>query len=202
MGIPDGQYHLARALRWASGVFRDEYEAARLFKLAAEAGHGLAQNNYGVMLEQGRGLVRNIPEVIRYYKMSSDSACPTGMFNLADMLIVVGGIALLGHIMYSWISRPELSELPDATDAEETVAQRPAPRPQNDAEQRERARSEARSVPPPERKFSIPKTASKPMSTRSVDVFLDDKELTETRILEEFDIERRMSQYDDDNLGE
>jgi TPR repeat protein len=64
---------------------RDEIESARLFKLAGDSGHGLALNTYGEMLEAGSGVIKNIPEAVKYYRASSDQACPEGMYNLADM---------------------------------------------------------------------------------------------------------------------
>jgi TPR repeat protein len=38
------------------------------------------------MLDHGNGIAKNIEEAVRYYCMSSDRACPNGIFNPADML--------------------------------------------------------------------------------------------------------------------
>jgi TPR repeat protein len=60
-------------------------EAARLLKLAADAGHALAANLLSELYEKGRGVAKSFPDAVRYYRLSSDISCPIGMFNLADM---------------------------------------------------------------------------------------------------------------------
>jgi TPR repeat protein len=64
----------------------NEAEAARLYKAAADLGLPAAMCHYGEMLEDGRGVARNVPEAVRYFKQSSAEGCREGMFNYAEML--------------------------------------------------------------------------------------------------------------------
>ncbi|MDR2502155.1 MAG: signal peptidase II [Oscillospiraceae bacterium] len=75
------------------------------------------------------------------------------------------------------------------------------------------ARGEAEHSPPPRRTLTprgsegsdknpwLARGTSRKAATRKVDVFLDGKDFTETRILEEYDIERRIAQYDERDNG-
>lgn len=58
-------------------------EAARLYGLAADQGHALAQNNLGAMHEAGEdALPRNGREAERLYRLSADQDFPGGQANL------------------------------------------------------------------------------------------------------------------------
>ena len=86
-GVLDGYYWYATMLENDLGVTRNYKEAERLFRIAADAGHPRAQAHYGLALEmQYLGLKRNIPESVRYYKMSSDQGSLDGIYYYADML--------------------------------------------------------------------------------------------------------------------
>jgi TPR repeat protein len=54
------------------GLPKDDHEAARLFKLAADQGNGSAQNNLALFYEQGRGgLPQDDSEAARLYKLAA-----------------------------------------------------------------------------------------------------------------------------------
>ncbi|MDR3209884.1 MAG: signal peptidase II [Oscillospiraceae bacterium] len=120
------------------------------------------------------------------------------VFNIADVFITLGGLLFLVHfIFFSSGGRarredepPDLpeddgDEEPRATDAPYAPPVRePKPKPYRDADFTRRA----------PRNPTVYRGARP--SGRPVDVFLDEKELTETRILEEYDIERRLAEYD------
>lgn len=78
---------LGTLYRYGLGVPRDETKAAHLFWQAATSGNNAeAHCHYGEMLEQGRGVLQNIPEAVNHYRKSSDNGFPEGMYNYADML--------------------------------------------------------------------------------------------------------------------
>lgn len=61
----------------------DAREAVRLYRLAADQGNALAQNNLGVMYEGGQGMLpRNDREAERLYRLSADQGFPGGQANL------------------------------------------------------------------------------------------------------------------------
>ena len=66
-GFPEAQYQLARMYHRGYAV-QDDAEAARLYQLAAEQDHAMAQNNLGVMYEQGRGVERDEALAARWYR--------------------------------------------------------------------------------------------------------------------------------------
>jgi TPR repeat protein len=55
------------------GLEKDDREAARLHKLAADQGNARGQANLGVFYEQGRGgLAKDEREAARLYKLAAD----------------------------------------------------------------------------------------------------------------------------------
>jgi TPR repeat protein/serine/threonine protein kinase len=84
-GSIEGEVRRAHCLLCGEGCVRDVAAAAQLYKHAADAGHGLAANQYGELLERGSGVARNPAEAFRYYQISSGDGCAAGMVNLASM---------------------------------------------------------------------------------------------------------------------
>ena len=65
------------------GLPKDDREAARLYKLAADQGNAAAQNNLGVFYEQGRGgLPKDDREAARLYKLAADQGNAIAQVNL------------------------------------------------------------------------------------------------------------------------
>lgn len=66
-----------------AGLPKDEVEAARLYRLAADQEDPLGQSNLGFMYQTGRGdLPRNAVEAVRLYRLSSDQGHAQGQVNL------------------------------------------------------------------------------------------------------------------------
>lgn len=91
---PDEVRFIAYAAR-AADKAGDQREAARLYRLAADRGSPLAQNNLGAMLEAGEGtLPRNEREAERLYRLSAEQDFPAGQANLGTMYATGhGGLA-------------------------------------------------------------------------------------------------------------
>ena len=71
--LPDSQYRLALLLQdGKGGVQPDLPEAARLFKLAGEAGIPSASFRLALMHHQGQGVPKNFEEAARLYKLVAD----------------------------------------------------------------------------------------------------------------------------------
>jgi TPR repeat protein len=69
--------------RGTGSLTRDDREAARLYKLAADQGYASAQASLGVFYEQGRGgLPKNDREAARLYRLAADQGHATAQANL------------------------------------------------------------------------------------------------------------------------
>lgn len=55
-----------------TGVAKNEQEAVRYLKEAADQGHSLAQYYLGLSYANGTGVIKNEQEAVRYYKMAAD----------------------------------------------------------------------------------------------------------------------------------
>ena len=82
---PDEMRFVAYAAR-AADKAGDPREAARLYRIAAEAGNPVAQNTLGAMFEAGEGaLPRNPREAARLYRLAADQEYPAAQANLAAL---------------------------------------------------------------------------------------------------------------------
>ena len=59
--------------------------AAIAMKRAADLGHPGAANNYGALLQYGRGAVEDLAQARAYYQQAADAGLPAGLFNLGFM---------------------------------------------------------------------------------------------------------------------
>ncbi len=53
------------------GVEKDEAEAVRLYRLAADQGDAAAQYNLGRMFEKGKGVEKDEAKAVRLYRLSA-----------------------------------------------------------------------------------------------------------------------------------
>jgi TPR repeat protein len=67
------------------GVAQDDAEAVRLFRLAAEQGHALAQVDLGRMFEHGQGVAQDRAEAIRLYRLAAAQGHPLAPHYLARL---------------------------------------------------------------------------------------------------------------------
>jgi TPR repeat protein len=68
------------------GLAKDDQEAARLYKLAANQGYAQAQNNLGVFYRDGRGGVeKDQREAIRLFQLSAAQGNESAKRNLAQL---------------------------------------------------------------------------------------------------------------------
>jgi TPR repeat protein len=67
------------------GVPKDDTEALRLSKIAAEQGNAQGQNSLGSLLGQGRGGPKNDIEAARLFKLSADQGYPPAQNNLGQL---------------------------------------------------------------------------------------------------------------------
>jgi hypothetical protein len=82
------------------GLAKDEWEAVRLYRLAADQGNANALFNLGVMYKNGRGgLAKDKREAARLYKLAADQGDADAWFELRIVpvigLVIVGVLAAI-----------------------------------------------------------------------------------------------------------
>ncbi len=65
------------------GVPKDEAEAVRLYRLAAEQGNATAQINLAVMYAEGRGVPKDVAEAVKWYRLAAEQGDATAQLRLA-----------------------------------------------------------------------------------------------------------------------
>ena len=69
----------------AQGVPKDDAEAVRWFRLAAEQGTARAQFNLGVMYDNGEGVPEDDAEAVRWYRLAAEQGYAAAQLNLGVM---------------------------------------------------------------------------------------------------------------------
>lgn len=69
---PSRQYNFGVMYANGQGVVKDEAEAVRWFRKAAEQGTAGAQHNLGFMYENGYGVKKDKVEAVRWYLLAAD----------------------------------------------------------------------------------------------------------------------------------
>ncbi len=68
------------------GVAKDYAEAARLYRLAADQGHAVAQYNLGLMFHEGRGVAQDYAEAMRLQRLAADQGDVDAQLYMGNML--------------------------------------------------------------------------------------------------------------------
>ncbi|MBY3433297.1 hypothetical protein HFN89_03845 [Rhizobium laguerreae] len=80
-----GQTYLGWLYASGRGVTKDDVEASRLYRLAADQGYAPAQHNLGVRYENGRGVAKDNVEAARLYRLAADQGYAPAQSNLGVM---------------------------------------------------------------------------------------------------------------------
>jgi len=83
-GDAEAQVQMGLNYRDGKDVERDETEAVRWFRLAAEQGNGRGQDNLGYMLLNGRGVAENQKEAVAWFERSAAQGNHWGLNNLGN----------------------------------------------------------------------------------------------------------------------
>ncbi len=82
---PGAQATLAFMYAKGIAVEKNEAEAIRWYRLAAERGHINAQYNLGVIFAKGRGVPQDYDEALRWYRMAAEQGDATAQHTVAMM---------------------------------------------------------------------------------------------------------------------
>lgn len=81
----EDQFNLGLKYEKGQGVPKNEAEAARWYRKAADQGHAGAQDNLGIMYATGQGVVKDDAEAVRWYRKAADQGDAVGQNNLGVM---------------------------------------------------------------------------------------------------------------------
>lgn len=85
-GSAEALYQLSEYYRWdeRGNVAKDMTEAARLCRLAAEAGHPAAQKQTGCDYLNGNGVIKDYREAVKWFRKSAEAGFAEGQYMLAS----------------------------------------------------------------------------------------------------------------------
>jgi len=103
-------------LRFASGQGRgrDDSEAIRWFRRAADLGLAEAQFNLGFMYAAGRGTERNMSEAARWYSLAAEQDLAAAQFNLGTLYATANGVPRDDRLAAEWFRKAADFGLPEA----------------------------------------------------------------------------------------
>jgi TPR repeat protein len=103
-GHPEAQYYLARMHRRGE-IERDDARAAELYRGAAERGHPMAQNDLGMLYEEGSGVEQDYAAAAHWYGRAAEQALATAQFNLGRLYDLGRGVGQDGETAARWYRR-------------------------------------------------------------------------------------------------
>ena len=103
------------------GVLKDDEEAVRWYRLAADQGYARAQNNLGSMYAKGEGVVKDYQEAARWYRLAAEQGFATGQYNLGNMFARGEGIPKGPTTAFMWWSIASANGDEDARRASENI---------------------------------------------------------------------------------
>jgi TPR repeat protein len=103
-------------MRFASGTqaIRDDSEAYRWFKQAADGGLAEAQYNLGILHATGRGTAPNYAEAARWYRLAAEQGLSEAQFNLGTLYSLGLGVDRDERLAVDWLTRAADDSLPEA----------------------------------------------------------------------------------------
>lgn len=88
-----------------NGIERDQSQAVRWFRAAAEQGHAIAQFNLGSMYENGEGVEADGAEALYWYQAAGNQGSYEGCMAAAEMYEKGdSGVPLDNAYAYAWYS--------------------------------------------------------------------------------------------------
>ena len=87
-----------------AGPESDPAEAAKWYRLAAEKGHAMAQNNLGGMYANGRSVPQNDAEAVKWYRLSAEQGFAPAQNDLGLMYANGTGGPQDDVLAYAWLN--------------------------------------------------------------------------------------------------
>ena len=96
------QYNLGLSYYKGDGIVKNEAEAVKWFRRAAEQGHVLAQYNLGLSYYNGEGVVKNEAEAAKWYRKAAEQGDADAQCKLGNCYRDGYGIVKNDIIAYKW----------------------------------------------------------------------------------------------------
>ena len=92
-GDASAQFNLGFMYDTGNGVAKDEAEAVKWYRKAADQGHAIAQFNLGLMYDNGNGVALDEAEAVKWYRKAADQGDASAQHNLGLMYGKGDGVA-------------------------------------------------------------------------------------------------------------
>jgi TPR repeat protein len=87
-GNPRAQQRVGRALEFGHwGLERNFREAVRFYKMSSDQGDPQGMFDYADMLENGKGVTKDMPEAVRLYSLAAKKDHPSSLLRIGQILI-------------------------------------------------------------------------------------------------------------------
>ncbi len=100
--ILEAKYYVGFMYGTGKGVPRDDAEAVKWYRRAAEQGYDPAQNSLGVMYTKGRGVVRDDRAALEWYRRAAEQCNADAQTNIGNMYAQGRGTAQNDFQAYAW----------------------------------------------------------------------------------------------------
>ncbi len=102
-GDAEAQFNLGYIYNIGEGVERNDQEAVKWYRLAAEQGYSLAQSNLGLMYANGAGVAENDQEAVRWYRLAAEDGLAIAQNNLGVMYASGTGVVQSDQEAFKWL---------------------------------------------------------------------------------------------------
>jgi len=102
---PAAYFDLGILYQTGCGVRKDYREAARYFRLGADANDARSQMNLGYLYDQGLGVGRDAVQAAVWYRQAAEAGLPEAQYNLADLYVRGEGVPLDEPAAFSWFQK-------------------------------------------------------------------------------------------------
>jgi TPR repeat protein len=107
------------------GVDKNNREAVKWYRLAAEQGDAMAQLCLGAMYDDGgKGVPRNAPEAVKWYRLAAEQGDRTAQFNLGNMYADGDGVPQDHVLAHMWLNLSAAQGEQGAAERRDAVAKR------------------------------------------------------------------------------
>src|SRR5262249_26016362 len=88
----------------ARGVRRNDAEAARWFRLAADQGDAVAEYNLGLMYSEGQAVPQDYAEAAKWYRLAADQRYAQAQYNLGFLYASGQGVEQDNVAAHMWFN--------------------------------------------------------------------------------------------------
>ena len=101
-GDAEAQYNLGKMYHDGKDVAKDDVEAVKWFRKAADQGYAAGQNGLGFMYVTGDGVPKDEAEAVKWFRKAADQRYAKGQFNLGLMYDNGQGVPKDEAEAYKW----------------------------------------------------------------------------------------------------